>query len=71
MTQELKGGEGMSLASAYQPYEPNQKSVNLAEKITALIIDSAVTYQEADDALVETQKILKNNTKPIRSEMLH
>lgn len=53
----------------YRPYranEPNEQSKDLAEKITALVIDSAATYKEAMDALEAAQDMLMEKTIPVK-----
>ena len=56
------------MSIAYRTDNPNEKSIDLAEKVTALVIDSAVTYKEAMDALEAAQDMLMENTTPIRNQ---
>ena len=51
---------------SYRANEPNEKSKDLAEKVTALVIDSAVTYKEAMDALEAAQDMLMEKTIPVK-----
>lgn len=53
---------------AYRTDNPNEKSIDLAEKVTALVIDSAVTYKEAMDALEAAQDMLMEKTMPVRPQ---
>lgn len=52
---------------SYRVDEPNEASIKLAEKITALIITSTVTYKEAMDALDATENMLTDKTRPVMS----
>lgn len=54
------------MLNAYRVIEPNEVSTKLAEEITALVISRAVTYQEAEDALEVTQKLLLSQTRPTK-----
>ena len=45
--------------------EYDEKVVALAKKITELVIDSSVTYKEADEALVVAQDFLETKTRPV------
>lgn len=49
----------------YRTDPPSTEVLELAEKITALVIDSAVTYRVAMDALRETETMLAQKTKPV------
>lgn len=53
---------------AYGTDPPSEAAKNLAEKITALIIDSAVTFKDAVDALDMAEELLENKTRPVRAE---
>lgn len=55
------------IGRTYRLDTPNGKSMELAEKITTLVIDSAVTYQEAADALEAAQDMLAEKTRPVRN----
>lgn len=55
------------MVRAYRTDKPNEKSMDLAEKVTALVIDSAVTYKEAMDALEAAQEMLTEKTVPVKS----
>ena len=61
------GGEVREVRIAYRTDKPNEKSVDLAEKVTALVIDSDVTYKEAMDALEAAQDLLMEKTVPVRN----
>lgn len=50
---------------AYRTDPPSAKAHELAEKITALVVASDVTYQDATDALSEAQELLMQTTKPV------
>lgn len=45
--------------------EYDEKVVALAKKITELVIDSSVTYKEADEALAVAQDFLETKTRPV------
>ena len=45
--------------------EYDERVVALAKKITELVIDSSVTYKEADEALVVAQDFLEKKTRPV------
>lgn len=45
--------------------EYDERVVALAKKITELVIDSSVTYKEADEALVVAQDFLETKTRPV------
>lgn len=53
---------------AYGSAPPSAAAKALAEKITALIIDSAVTFKDAVDALDVAEELLENKTRPVRAE---
>ncbi len=46
--------------------ESSDASKALGEKITALILSSAVTYKDAEDALEYAQELLMTSTQPVR-----
>lgn len=52
---------------AYRISEPNEKARALAEEITAVVVNSAVTYKEAEDALEYAQRLLMEQTRPIKA----
>lgn len=54
------------MLGVYRPSEPNGRSVALARKITALVVDSAVTFKEATDALEKAQDMLMCEMYPVR-----
>ena len=41
----------------------------LAEKITALIVTSSVTYRDAEDALEFAQELLMSTTQPVKRQV--
>ncbi len=51
---------------AYGSEPPSVAAKALAEKITALIIDSAVTFKDAVDALDVSEELLEKRTRPVR-----
>ena len=54
------------IGRAYDPTPPSEKANALAKKITALVVSSAVTYQEAMDALdAATDKLAKETVPSI------
>ncbi len=53
---------------AYGTEQPSAAAVELAEKITALIVESAVTFKDAMDALDASEEILEKKTRPVRAE---
>lgn len=53
---------------AYGAEPPSQAAKDLAEKITALIIDSAVTFKDAIDALDAAEELLETKTRPVRAD---
>ena len=53
---------------AYGAEPPSEAAKELAEKITALIIDSAVTFKDAIDALDVSEELLENSTRPVRAD---
>jgi len=50
---------------AYDLTLPSEAARTLAKKITALVVSSAVTYQEAMDALDVTADELAHKTVPV------
>ncbi len=57
------------MLQGYRISSPNEKSKELGEKITALLVSSAVTYKEAEDALECAQDMLMGSTYPSISEI--
>lgn len=53
---------------AYGAEPPSEAAKKLAEKVTALIIDSEVTFKDAIDALDASAELLENKTRPVRAE---
>ena len=53
------------LQSYRLPGEISETAKVLGEKITALIVSSAVTYKEAEDALEHAQELLMTTTHPV------
>lgn len=49
---------------SYDISEPDQVTKELADSIVSLILDSAVTYHQADKALACAQELLQTNTRP-------
>ena len=45
--------------------EYDERVVALAKKIAELVVDSSVTYKEADEALVVAQDFLETKTRPV------
>lgn len=56
---------------AYGSDPPSVAAKALAEKITALVIDSAVTFKDAVDALDVSEELLEKETRPVRAERIH
>ncbi len=52
---------------AYRISEPNETAKSLALAITALVVNSAVTYKEAEDALEYAQRLLMEQTRPVNA----
>ena len=52
------------MLQSYRLPKANEVSMALAEKITALVVASAVTYEEAENALEAAQGLLMKTTKP-------
>lgn len=52
----------------YPTVQPRAEVFALAKEITSLVIDSAVTYQAAIDALSAAQEMLMQTTKPVSVE---
>lgn len=46
------------MLKSYRISEPNEKAKALAKKVTELLVNSSVTYQEAEDALELAQVLL-------------
>jgi hypothetical protein len=59
----MEGEKAMRLS--YDLTEPDAATIELAEKILQLLISSGLTYQQADNALTEAQKMLIVKTKPV------
>ena len=60
-------GPGEGMLQAYRSLgESSDASKALGEKITALILSSAVTYKDAEDALEYAQELLMTSTQPVR-----
>ena len=59
------------MLEGYRTSAPNEKSKALGEKVTALLVSSAVTYQEAEDALEYAQETLMRSTYPSISGIPH
>ncbi len=55
------------MLKSYRISEPNEKAKALAEKVTELLVNSSVTYQEAEDALELAQVLLMEQTRPVRA----
>lgn len=53
---------------AYGAAPASEAAKALAEKITALILDSEVTFKDAIDALDASEELLENKTRPVRAE---
>ena len=49
----------------YQSIEPDHETVALAEKILAVLVQSGLSYQQANSALETAQKLLEEKTKPV------
>ena len=49
----------------YQAIEPDHEAVALAEKILAVLVQSGLSYQQANSALETAQKLLEEKTKPV------
>ncbi len=56
---------------AYGTEPPSAAAVELAGKITALIVESAVTFKDAMDALDAAEEKLEKETRPVRAERIH
>lgn len=69
-TVETVNGEGVrtGMKRAYDTEPPSQAAKALAEKITTLIIDSAVTFKDAIDAIDASEEMLEKETRPVRAE---
>lgn len=50
---------------SYRADPPSDDARKLAEKITALVVASSVTFQDAMDALSEAQEMLMKTIKPV------
>ncbi len=53
------------MLKSYRISAPNEKAKTLAKKVTELLVNSSVTYQEAEDALELAQVLLMEQTKPV------
>ena len=53
---------------AYRLPEADQKVKELAGELVKVILGSEVTYQKADDALTEAQRMLLEQTRPVTIE---
>lgn len=53
------------MLKSYRISEPNEKAKALAKKVTELLVNSSVTYQEAEDALELAQVLLMERTRPV------
>lgn len=55
------------MMQAYRISEPSEKSKQLGEEITTVVVNSAVTYKEAEDALEYAQRLLMEQTRPVKA----
>lgn len=53
------------MLKSYQISEPNEKAKTLAKKVTELLVNNSVTYQEAEDALELAQVLRMERTRPV------
>lgn len=53
------------MLKSYRISAPNEKAKTLAEKVTELLVNSSVTYQEAEDALELARVLLMERTRPV------
>lgn len=49
----------------YERHDPSQAAFDLAEKITALVENSAVTIRDVLDALDITEEVLETKMRPV------
>ena len=57
------------LQSYRLPKEISKEAKTLGEKITALVVSSAVTYKDAEDALEFAQELLMATTRPVKRQV--
>ena len=57
------------LQSYRLPREMSTDAKELGEKIAALIVTSAVTYKDAEDALEHAQGLLMTTTRPVKYQV--
>lgn len=53
------------MLKSYRISAPNEKAKALAKKVTELLVNSSVTYQEAEDALELARVLLMERTRPV------
>lgn len=53
------------LSRSYGPVEQTGKSKQLAEEVTLLVVNSNVTYKEAQNALELVLETLETKTRPV------
>ena len=53
------------MLQSYRLPKANEASMDLAKKITALVVASTVTYEEAENALEAVQDLLMKTTRPV------
>ena len=57
------------LQSYRLPKEISKEAKTLGEKITELVVSSAVTYKDAEDALEFAQELLMATTRPVKRQV--
>lgn len=53
------------MLKSYRISKLNENAKTLAKKVTELLVNNSVTYQEAEDALELAQVLLMEQTKPV------
>ena len=51
---------------SYEESQLDEETLALADEISALIVGANVTYKKAMEALERAQRLIKENTKPIK-----
>ena len=51
---------------SYEESQLDEETLALADEISTLIVGANVTYKKAMEALEHAQRLIKENTKPIK-----
>ena len=51
---------------SYEQFQPDESTTSLANELAAVIINANVTYKKATEALEYAQRLLEDETKPVK-----